>query len=297
MLGRIQPAYFPAVFGASGSEPADAAIVRERFAALARRDRRGDREPGRSPPPSRSPPGSWRSRWPTWRTRSRRSRSSAATTSPGTCWRRSAGRAASTRARSPTRWASPRCSIHPLAGVLSAYGMGLADVTAMRERSVEAPLSAGLLPELGRVADDLAADALAPNSWRRGRARRAQSAAVAAGPPALRGHRHRATGRRWATPPRWLADFEQAYRQHFSFLMRDKPIIAEAVSVELAAPPAPRPHRLADRRGRAAAAAAAGSGGWRRATVLLYSGGGWTRAPLAPAAGPAARRAGRRARR
>src|SRR5207253_2248088 len=51
--------------------------------------------------------------------------------------------------------------IHPLAGVLSAYGMGLADVTAMRERSVEAPLSAGLLPELDRVADALAADALA----------------------------------------------------------------------------------------------------------------------------------------
>src|SRR5262249_60365821 len=50
--------------------------------------------------------------------------------------------------------------IHPLAGVLSAYGMGLADVTAMRERSVEAPLSAGLLPELDRVADALAADAL-----------------------------------------------------------------------------------------------------------------------------------------
>ena len=30
--------------------------------------------------------------------------------------------------------------LHPLAGVLSAYGMGLADVRALRERSVEAPL-------------------------------------------------------------------------------------------------------------------------------------------------------------
>ena len=131
MLGRIQPEYFPAVFGASGSEPVDAAIVREKFTSLARqiggdgsggravhgertsRRRRRGRPAGwagpASPPPSRWPPGSWRSRWPTWRTRSRRSRSSAATTSPGTCWRRSAGPAASTRARSPTRWASPRC--------------------------------------------------------------------------------------------------------------------------------------------------------------------------------------------
>ena len=33
--------------------------------------------------------------------------------------------------------------IHPLAGALSAYGIGLADVTAMRETAVEAPLTAG----------------------------------------------------------------------------------------------------------------------------------------------------------
>src|SRR5215831_12382604 len=37
MLGRIQPEYFPAVFGASGSEPVDAGIVRDKFTALARR--------------------------------------------------------------------------------------------------------------------------------------------------------------------------------------------------------------------------------------------------------------------
>src|SRR6478672_7666727 len=36
MLGRIQPEYFPAVFGASGTEPVDTAIVREKFTSLAR---------------------------------------------------------------------------------------------------------------------------------------------------------------------------------------------------------------------------------------------------------------------
>ena len=53
--------------------------------------------------------------------------------------------------------------IHPLAGVLSAYGMGLADLTAMREQAVEAPLDRGreLLPELGRLAGELEADARA----------------------------------------------------------------------------------------------------------------------------------------
>src|SRR5690625_5364516 len=36
--------------------------------------------------------------------------------------------------------------IHPLAGVLSAYGMGLADITAMREHSVELPLATEHMP-------------------------------------------------------------------------------------------------------------------------------------------------------
>ena len=33
------------------------------------------------------------------------------------------------------------CYLHPLAGVLSAYGMGLADIGALRERTVEVPVT------------------------------------------------------------------------------------------------------------------------------------------------------------
>ena len=45
--------------------------------------------------------------------------------------------------------------IHPLAGVLSALGLGLADVTAMREKAVEAPLGEAVLPELAATCDGL----------------------------------------------------------------------------------------------------------------------------------------------
>jgi 5-oxoprolinase (ATP-hydrolysing) len=38
--------------------------------------------------------------------------------------------------------------IHPLAGVLSAYGMGLADRAALRQRSVEQPLDAAAVTRL-----------------------------------------------------------------------------------------------------------------------------------------------------
>src|ERR1043165_2968408 len=41
--------------------------------------------------------------------------------------------------------AMKRVFIHPLAGVLSAYGMGLADQAAIRQQAVEAPLDLGQL--------------------------------------------------------------------------------------------------------------------------------------------------------
>jgi 5-oxoprolinase (ATP-hydrolysing) len=41
--------------------------------------------------------------------------------------------------------------IHPLAGVLSAYGMGLAAVRILKERAVEAPVSEALLQALQPV--------------------------------------------------------------------------------------------------------------------------------------------------
>src|SRR5258708_10955058 len=48
MLGRIQPAHFPRVFGEHGDQPLDAGIVRQQFAALALRI--GEATGGPSPP-------------------------------------------------------------------------------------------------------------------------------------------------------------------------------------------------------------------------------------------------------
>ena len=54
-----------------------------------------------------------------------------------------------------------RVLIHPLAGVLAAYGLGLADIIAMRETAVEAPLSAELLAGLPAALAPLEAEARA----------------------------------------------------------------------------------------------------------------------------------------
>ncbi|MEH2209468.1 hydantoinase/oxoprolinase family protein [Nostoc sp.] len=45
--------------------------------------------------------------------------------------------------------------LHPYAGVLSAYGMGLADVRAIREGGVEQPLTQALIPSLEQLMEDL----------------------------------------------------------------------------------------------------------------------------------------------
>ena len=305
MLGRIQPEYFPAVFGASGSEPLDAGIVREKFTSLARQigERRARPVPGGPQPGSRAGSG-------------HPEQVAAGFLEIAVANMANAIKKISVqRGYDITRYVlatfggaggQHACAvadalgitevlIHPLAGVLSAYGMGLADVTAMRERSVEAPLSAGLLPELDRVADALAADALA-----------ATGATAGAGPAGVRQVRRahlRYEGTDTALPvplgplPQMLADFEQAYRQFFSFLMPDKAIIAEAVSVELAAPSAPLAAPvLADApRGRAAGAAAAARAGGRERSIRFAVYGRWVDTGAAgPATGPAPRRAGGR---
>ena len=46
--------------------------------------------------------------------------------------------------------------LHPLAGVLSAYGMGLADQRVLKEKSAEVTLEPAALPGLAKELDTLA---------------------------------------------------------------------------------------------------------------------------------------------
>src|SRR5262249_56969451 len=54
-----------------------------------------------------------------------------------------------------------RVLIHPLAGVLSAYGIGLADIIAMREQAVELPLTQPSLDRMPEILGPLERDARA----------------------------------------------------------------------------------------------------------------------------------------
>src|SRR5262245_35574607 len=126
-----------------------------------------------------------------------------------------------------------RVFVHPLAGVLSAYGMGLADQIAMRESAVERALDdAGLAAARAKLAE--LGDAARHEVVSQG---------VAAMVVELRQRVHlRYQGTDTAlvvdlgTIAQLRAAFEAGYRQRFAFLMPDRPLVIEAVSVEAVGP-------------------------------------------------------------
>ncbi|MBK0393994.1 hydantoinase B/oxoprolinase family protein [Ramlibacter algicola] len=162
-----------------------------------------------------------------------------------------------------------RVFVHPLAGVLSAYGMGLADQNVIREQAVELPLAGD---SLGSVAGKL--DALAD-------AARAELAAQHGDGHGItvnrRVHvRYEGTDSALVVPfgdaSEITAAFESAYRRRFAFLMQGKRLIVEAVSVEAVLPgDAPQEQRHALQPPRDVP---------RRETVRMHSGEGWHEAAL-----------------
>ncbi len=166
--------------------------------------------------------------------------------------------------------------IHPLAGVLSAYGIGLADIVAMREQAVEAPLDAGLIAALPAILAPLEQDA---------RAEVAEEGAGEAGgmsgrriSAAHRAHlRYDGTDTAVIVPVGSLAEmtaaFEAEYARRFSFLMPSKTIIAEAVSVEVTG----AQENLGSER--PVQAAAHGP-----ARVRMFTAGSWAKVDLVPRA-------------
>ncbi|NYT85603.1 hydantoinase B/oxoprolinase family protein [Pollutimonas harenae] len=122
-----------------------------------------------------------------------------------------------------------RALIHPLAGVLSAYGMGLADITAMREASVELVLEESQLTQCEQVLATIgqaAYEQVAHQGVAAERIKLVQRAHL----------RYEGTDAAlvvaYGSVSEMQARFEDTYSQRYSFLMPDKRLVIEAVSVE-----------------------------------------------------------------
>jgi 5-oxoprolinase (ATP-hydrolysing) len=162
-----------------------------------------------------------------------------------------------------------RVLVHPLAGVLSAYGMGLADQNVIREQAVEVRLNNEALDGVRSKLSTLADTALAELE----RQQVAQGAAIVH----QRVHvKYEGTDTALIVPLGDLAHitaaFERAYQQRFAFLMQGKALVVEAVSVEaIVGGDAPSEARHALHAARAVPT---------RETVRMYCGGQWHDAAL-----------------
>src|SRR2546427_948232 len=267
MLGKIQPKFFPLVFGPRGDAPLDDDVVRAKFAALADEIRGAT---GDTRAPEQVAEGFIEIAVGNMAEAIKKisvQRGHDVTEYTLCCFGGAAGQHACLVADA---LGMTRVFIHPLAGVLSAYGMGLADTTAMREEAVEVKLEPDKLGVLQGALENLSQSA--------------QEELIAQGVPQARLSLVRRVHLRYdgtdsallvnfGSAAEMTRSFEAAYRKRYSFLMAGRALIAESVSVEAfgAAVVPPEP---ADEDARGAGTAAPAD--W----VNLHTGGRAHRAPV-----------------
>jgi 5-oxoprolinase (ATP-hydrolysing) len=273
LVGKVQPSYFPKVFGPHGNEALDGDVVRAKFAELAALAGRSaeDCAEGFINIAVQQMANAIK--------KISVARGYDVTRYTLQCFGGAGGQHACLVADA---LGMTRVFVHPLAGVLSAYGMGLADQSVIREQAVELVLSADVLPGIVATLSSLAAQA-------EGGLKRQQTSASAVTTQKRIHVRYQGSdsalivkfpqGGNLSAPAaidEIQSSFEAAYRQRFAFLMQGKALVVEAVSVEAViagdAPVEPRQvlHEPRDLQ----------SCGVVRETVRMYSSGTWHLAAL-----------------
>lgn len=240
MVGKLQPKFFPKVFGVNGDLPLDAEVVRQKFAELTR-------EIGDNRTPEQVASGFLAIAVEKMANAIKKislQRGYDVSEYTLCCFGGAGGQHACLIADA---LGMKQVFIHPYAGVLSAYGMGLADVRVIRERAVEEVLSEeldlrGLLVALeseGKEELNHTSEALAKRS------RRHQPQALDTNDAKERGvevlsrvHlRYEGTDAalmvRFADVEVMRREFEDLHRQRYGFIAPEKRLIVEAVSVEV----------------------------------------------------------------
>ncbi|NUN62398.1 MAG: 5-oxoprolinase, partial [Burkholderiaceae bacterium] len=147
MVGKIQPAHFPRVFGHGADEPLDGAVVAQRFGALAGQTGRTAEDVAH---------GFIQIAVQQMANAIKKisvARGYDVTRYTLQCFGGAGGQHACLVADA---LGMPQVLVHPLAGVLSAYGMGLADQSLIREQAVECCLAPEALGTVQSALDALA---------------------------------------------------------------------------------------------------------------------------------------------
>jgi 5-oxoprolinase (ATP-hydrolysing) len=225
-VGKIQPAHFPPMFGPHADQPLDAAVVTEKFAELAR-------EIGGGRTPAQVAEGFLQIAVANMANAIKQvsvQKGHDVSAFALQCFGGAGGQHACLVADA---LGMETVFIHPYAGVLSAYGMGLADQTVMKEQAVEITLGPDTLPELENLAETLAeaaTGALVSQGARAEDITTAKSLHL----------RYAGTEAALIVPlgalETILSDFTAAHRARFGFATPDRPVVAETVAAEATLP-------------------------------------------------------------
>jgi 5-oxoprolinase (ATP-hydrolysing) len=228
MLGRIAPGHFPQVFGPNGDEPLDADVVARKFAELAQDISAAT---GKHHTPEQVVEGFLAVAVENMARAIKKistERGHDVSRYTLVCFGGAGGQHA---CRVADQLGMTRIMVHPLAGVLSAFGMGLADLRSIHEQAIEAELAAGLMPRLEHTISILCEQglrSLQAQGVPRDQARTAVTLRV----------RYRGSDTPlpvpYATQAEIRSRFETAHRRLYGFREPDKALIVEAVSVEVA---------------------------------------------------------------
>jgi 5-oxoprolinase (ATP-hydrolysing) len=224
MVGKLDPAFFPKIFGPGRDEPLDSDGVRACFAELAQ-------QVGNGRSPEEVADGFIRIAVENMANAIKKisvERGYDVTEYALNCFGSAGGQHACLIADT---LGIEAVLIHPLSGLLSAYGMGLAHIRASRERSIEAPLNADTMRKIENLAFDLGSETT----------EELLDEGVEHDDIAIQTFMHlRYDGADTALPipfsePDIMArDFEMLHRQRFGFISPEKSIFAAAIEVEAA---------------------------------------------------------------
>jgi 5-oxoprolinase (ATP-hydrolysing) len=238
LVGKVVPQYFPAVFGAQANEPLDRDAVVAKFDELAARIRAAT---GVVKSPESIADGYLAIAVENMANAIKKisvQRGYDVTGYTLQCFGGAGGQHACLVAEA---LGMGRVMLHPLAGLLSAYGMGLADIAATREEAVEAILEDDTIARLATRFSALGSSAVAEVE--------AQGVAAADIALARRTHlRYEGTDTALIVPHGPIsalrAAFEAAHRARFGFISGERRLIVEAISVEATGGGAPieEPH-------------------------------------------------------
>jgi 5-oxoprolinase (ATP-hydrolysing) len=152
MLGKIVPAFFPASFGANSDQTLDDELVRDKFDKLAAEVNTAT---GTEQTAEQIAEGYLQIAVQNMANAIKEisvQRGYDVTAYTLNCFGGAGGQHACLVADA---LAMTQILLHPFAGVLSAYGMGLADIRAIRERAIEVVLEKSILPNVDAILDEL----------------------------------------------------------------------------------------------------------------------------------------------